>query len=498
MKKIVFLSAVFAVLAIAGCRKIESDGQIQIVYVNQGGGTGGAKPIVEIKGAITKNDTLKKSNEYILKGLVYVKNGATLTIEPGTVIKGAYVGGDVASLIITRGAKINAKGTATEPIVFTSASPNPQSGDWGGIVLLGKASVNTTFNNIKGLFQAEGGIDNASGDGLAGSGDAVAPSPKDDDNSGVLSYVRIEYAGYAFQPDKELNALTMCAVGNGTTIDHVQVAYAKDDAFEWFGGTVNCKYLVAYKTQDDDFDTDNGYSGNVQFGIALRDPNIADVSKSEAFESDNDASGTNNTPKTSAVFSNMSVLGPMATGATSYSSLYRGGAHIRRNTEISILNSVFIGWPLAIEVDGTTGTPTGGNVGDKIVLANNFLGGNTEALKYSAGAADAYTTAELIAYFTNPTQKNEILATMPNNLFVTFPFTFNNFDPTPFGNAKQIVGAPTAATPSFRANISHAKMVSAFFTKTDPATGKDLSFIGAVGPGGELQTWWKGWTRFNF
>lgn len=497
MKKAVFLSTIFAILILAGCRKIESDGQIQIVYVNQGGGDGsGSGNIVEIKGSITQNDTLKKANTYILKGLVYVKNRATLTIEPGTVIKGSYTGGDVAALIVTRGAKIMAKGTAAEPIVFTSASPNPQSGDWGGIVLLGKASVNTSFNSIKGLFQAEGGIDNANGDGIAGSGDAVAPTPVDNDTSGVLSYVRIEYAGYAFQPDKELNSLTMCAVGSGTTIDHVQVAYAKDDAFEWFGGTVNCKYLIAYKTQDDDFDTDNGYSGNVQFGISLRDPNIADVSKSEAFESDNDANGTSNTPKTAAVFSNMTVLGPLATGAASHSSLFRAGAHIRRNTEISILNSVFIGWNLAIEVDGTTGNPTGSNVGSKVVLANNFLGGNVDSVLYSNGA-DAYRTADLIAYFKDAAQKNEIMRTMANNLFVTYPFTFNNFDPTPFGNAAKIVGTPLAASPTFRANITHAKMASSFFTKTDPATGKDLAFIGAVAPGGELQTWWKGWTKFN-
>src|SRR5689334_16027852 len=179
----------------------------------------------------------------------------TMTIEPGTVIKGSFNGADVAALIITRGSKIMAQGTATEPIVFTLASPNPQSGDWGGIVLCGKAGYNLSYNGINGLYQVEGGIDNANGDGLAGSGDAVAPTPVDNDNSGVISYVRIEYAGYAYQPDKEINSLTLAAVGSGTTIDHVQVSYAKDDAFEWFGGSVNCRFLIAFKTQDDDFDT---------------------------------------------------------------------------------------------------------------------------------------------------------------------------------------------------------------------------------------------------
>ena len=118
------------------------------------------------------------------------------------------------------------------------------------------------------------------------------------DNSGILRYVRIEYAGYAFLPDKEINGLTFGGVGNQTIVDHVQVSYANDDSFEWFGGTVNCKHLISYRTLDDDFDTDNGYSGKVQFGIALRDSSIADISKSEAFESDNDANGSSLLPQT--------------------------------------------------------------------------------------------------------------------------------------------------------------------------------------------------------
>ncbi len=132
------------------------------------------------------------------------------------------------------------------------------------------------------------------GDGLAGGG----ATPDDADNSGTLQYVRIEYAGYAYQPDKEVNSLTMAAVGSGTTIDHIQVIYAKDDAYEWFGGTVNCKYLIAYKTQDDDFDSDNGFSGSVQFGLIVRDSLIADISKSESFESDNNSAGADITPQT--------------------------------------------------------------------------------------------------------------------------------------------------------------------------------------------------------
>jgi hypothetical protein len=276
MKKYFFCLAAFTALMFGSCRKIEMDGEKEIIIVNGNGGTPGST--ITLQGRINADTILRKQNTYILKGLVYMVGNHTMTIEPGTVIKGSFSGSDVAALIITRGSKIMAAGTATEPIIFTSASPNPQSGDWGGIVICGKASFNLSYNGIQGLYQVEGGIDNANGDGLAGSGDAVAPTPVDNDNSGVLQYVRIEYAGYAFQPDKEINSLTLAAVGSGTTIDHVQVSYAKDDAFEWFGGSVNCKFLVALRTQDDDFDTDYGYSGKVQFGIILRDSVIADIS----------------------------------------------------------------------------------------------------------------------------------------------------------------------------------------------------------------------------
>jgi len=301
MKKYMLALTGFAALLIGGCRKIETDGEKEIVIINGGGGGTTIGQTITLEGRINADTVLRKQNTYILKGLVYIVGNHTMTVEPGTTIKGSFSGSDVAALIITRGSKLNAQGTAVEPIIFTSASPNPQSGDWGGIVICGKASVNTSYNGTPNTIQVEGGIDNANGDGIAGGG----ASPDDNDNSGVLSYVRIEFAGYAFQPDKEINSLTLAAVGRGTTIDHIQIVYAKDDAIEWFGGTVNCKYLVTYKTQDDDFDTDNGYSGKVQFGIIIRDSLIADISNSEAFESDNNSGGTTATPKTSAIFSNI-------------------------------------------------------------------------------------------------------------------------------------------------------------------------------------------------
>ena len=258
MKQLFYLSLAF--LAITGCRKIEMDGEKEIfVVTKEVAPVGVVSNTINLSGKITKDTTLYAKDVNYLSGIVYVMKGVTLTVEAGAKVQ-AKSGTDVASLVITRGAKIVAKGTNEKPIVFTSASANPQSGDWGGIVILGSATVNQSLTwkgvAVKGLTSVEGGINDADGLGLAGSGDAAFPTANDADNSGILQYARIEYAGYAYQPDNELNSLTMAGVGNGTTIDHIQVTYAKDDAYEWFGGTVNCKYLIAYKTQDDDFDTD--------------------------------------------------------------------------------------------------------------------------------------------------------------------------------------------------------------------------------------------------
>jgi len=423
---------------------------------------------------------------------VYMVGNHTLTIEPGTVIKGSFSGTDVAALIITRGSKLMAAGTETEPIIFTSSSPNPQSGDWAGIVLCGKAGINASYNGINGLYQVEGGIDNANGDGLAGSGDATAPAPVDNDNSGTLKYVRIEYAGYGFQPDKEINSLTLAAVGSGTTIDHIQISYAKDDAIEWFGGTVNCKYLIAWKTQDDDFDTDNGYSGKVQFGLILRDSVIADISTSEAFESDNNASGTTATPKTKAIFSNITAIGPRATLNNIGSSLFRCGAQIRRNSAISIFNSIIMGWPQGILIDGTTGTATALNIEDSslrlrnVTLAGNGNAGGTVPLAFSGtGGTNINSLASLTTWFTNAYYGNDLLTNASDAKLIQ-PFNYTAWDPTPFagsnGNQKILLSADFT-DPKFTGDL--------FFDKT-------ATFRGGVAPGGPLATWWKGWTKFNY
>ena len=503
MKQLFILSLAF--LAITGCRKIEMDGEKEIfVVTKEVAPVGVVSKTVTLSGKITKDTTLFAKDVNYLSGVVYITKGVTLTVEAGAKVLGKS-GLDVASLVITRGAKIIAKGTAENPIVFTSASQNPQSGDWGGIVILGTAKVNQTLTwkgaAVAGLTSVEGGInDTEVGYGLAGSGDAVFPTGNDADNSGILQYARIEYAGYAYQPDNELNSLTMAGVGNGTTIDHIQVTYAKDDAYEWFGGTVNCKYLIAYKTQDDDFDTDFGYAGNVQFGIVLRDSAIADISTSEAFESDNDGKGSTLSPKTTAVFSNITAIGPRIDPTYGKgNSLFRAGAHIRRNTGISIMNSIIAGWPVAIQFDASTGTAVDKNIDDSTIrIKNTTFAGNTENIKYTvSGTPTGASSASLLTWFSNPFFGNTILNTAgPDVLKLIQPFNYTNPDFTPFANANTSTAniASTLGTLGIGVHLDYSKNGAFTDSKLQNAFFENVTFRGAVATSGVNQTWWKGWT----
>jgi hypothetical protein len=277
-----------------------------------------------IKGSITTNTIWAAKNKYLLEGFVYVEAGATLTIEPGTIIKGDK--STKATLIVKPGAKIIAEGTASKPIVFTSNQPKGSRnyGDWGGVILLGKAKVNKNPATIEGEnISTFGGID-------------------ENDNSGIVKYVRIEFGGIAFETDKEVNGLTFGGVGKGTTIDYVQVSYSGDDSYEWFGGNVNAKHLIAFKGLDDDFDTDWGFSGFVQYGFSLRDPKVADqctCSDSNGFESDNDSVGSDATPQTSCKFANTTII--IAEGTPDPK--FRSGYRLRRNSALSVYNSLVVG-----------------------------------------------------------------------------------------------------------------------------------------------------------
>jgi len=465
MKRIIWI-VVATALAAAGCRKIEIDGDD-----NSGGnGNGGTENLV-LSGKINSDRTLKSGNTYKLRGIVYVVDGAKLTIEPGVVVEGEK--SSRGTLVITRGTQLFANGTVDRPIVFTSDASTPARGDWGGVVLLGRAKTNASFNGVAGVGEIEGGVNNAEGLGLYGGAD-------DNDNSGVLKFIRIEYAGYAYLPDKELNGLTMGAVGHGTVIDHVQVSFAADDSFEWFGGTVDCTYLIAYKGLDDDWDMDNGYNGRVQFGISFRDSMVADVSQSNGFEIDNDAAGSNNLPQTSATFSNMTVIGPRATLANVGNSNFRRGVHTRRNSAVSIFNSIIMGWPTGWNLDGSTGTPTDLNyagTSPKAFVSNTIMTGNNTPFTYSASAGfpTGWTTADLQNYFNRAGGGNTLL-TNTSDVNLASPFKYDNtIDFNPATGSPALTGADFASA-----------KVATWFTAT--------SYRGAAGSG---DTWWKGWTRFN-
>ena len=338
-------------------------------------------PNVDVTTNITSDTHWTACNTYYLRGQIYVKNNATLTIDPGVVIRAdrSAIG---AGLFITKGAKINAEGTATSPIVFTSdAAPGQRNkGDWGGLILLGKGSfnVNNGVNNIEGIA--------ATADTEYGGG----ATPDDNDNSGILKYVRIEYGGYVYVAGSEINGLTFGAVGRGTTVDYVQVSYTNDDSFEWFGGAVNCKHLVAFNGLDDDFDTDNGFSGNVQFVLGVRDPQISDnplapvgASTSEGFESDNNATSAAVSPYTSAIFSNCTMVGPtyrvtLPNGGT-LGSGYKRAARLRRNSQIKVINSLFMDYLEGLHIDGST-TEANATAGT-LKWKNNILAGITTPTK---------------------------------------------------------------------------------------------------------------------
>lgn len=468
MKKFVLYSLMLgALVSTTACRNIEEDGPT--IIQNGGNGNGDTENLI-LSGKITSNLTLKANKVYKLRGLVYVTNGATLTIEPGTKIVGEA--DKNGALIITRGSKIMAEGTAANPIIFTSEKPSPKRGDWAGVVILGNAPTNASFGGANGVGEIEGGINNSEGLGLYGGNNAA-------DNSGVLKYVRIEYAGYAFLPDKEINGLTFGGVGNGTTVDYVEVAYANDDSFEWFGGTVNCSHLISYKGLDDDFDTDNGFSGNVQFGIAVRDSQVADVSGSNAFESDNDANGSTLTPQTSATFSNMTIIGPINSAASgSINALFQNALQIRRNSSISVFNSVFTGFPVGLFIDATKGSPTDNNiVGNKLFFENNVLAGMQTPLKFgpSTSTPTTYTLADLTTWFN--AKGNTILASTAD---------------VKLANA----WAPAGTTPNFAPGSGSPLLTGGAFTNPKLATWfTQVTYKGAVKDAND--TWYAGWTNFN-
>jgi len=328
-----------------------------------------------LTGTINTTTTLTADKVWTLKGYVYVTDGAKLIIQPGTTIVSDI--SEKGALCIERGAQIIAEGTATKPIVFTSgkAVGERTPGDWGGIVILGRAKTNRTSEPT-----IEGGIGRAFG------------GTNDFDNSGVLKYVRIEYAGIAAMPNSEINALTLGGVGSGTIIENVQTIYANDDAFEFFGGTVNAKNLYAFATADDDFDFDFGYTGTITNGVAKRDPQFVDSGDAgNGVECDNDGTGSSAQPITHPKLLNMVLVGPNVSTALANHNL---GLRFRRATQFTMKNSVIWGWMkggLSLESNETTQFVKDG----VSVFENNSVGTFNPTLNFISRATTILTNDQL-------------------------------------------------------------------------------------------------------
>jgi hypothetical protein len=293
--------------------------------------------VIRVNDNITSSTTWEARNTYVLPRLkqVFVEPGATLTIEAGTRIEGEQ--GSV--LVITRGAKIMAQGTKEKPILFTSSQAvgMKAAGWWGGLLVLGAAPINqnklSNPPSDEATFEA---FTSAIPEGKFGGTDA-------NDNSGVIKYVRIEFAGFNYVADREFNNFTLCGVGAGTTIDHVQVHGGSDDGVELFGGTVNLKHIVSSQNQDDGFDTDNGWNGKVQFLIVQNISHPATLPEaSNGYESDNHgtAASYNALPRTEPTIYNATIIGDHAfTGVASFAGVFR------RGTSGHYFNHIFYNFP---------------------------------------------------------------------------------------------------------------------------------------------------------
>lgn len=324
--------------------------------------SGGVKPTEDVSGEITGSRTLSSSKDYLLKGLVRVKAGTTLTIEKGTTIRGAVTTDktNAAILLVEAGAKIIAEGTADEPIVFTSQAAEGvrRAGDWGGIVILGNAPINVAG----GKGNIEGILSTTSGTQYGGN--------NPDDSSGVLRYVRVEYVGYVLSEGNEVNGITFGGVGRGTKVDHVQVRHALDDCFEFFGGTVDAKYLACQYNQDDGFDFDNGYQGRIQFAVLQQDPNHP--GEDNGIESDNDATGSAAEPFTNPQVYNVTLVGKnKSVDAVQYAML------LRRNSRGTYRNILALGFEAGVDVrDASTAAATKGGA-LSLSIANSAFFGST-------------------------------------------------------------------------------------------------------------------------
>jgi hypothetical protein len=424
---------------------------------------------------ISQSRTLSRDTTYVIQGFVKVVEPAILTIESGTQIRGDFETPGSA-LFVLQGAQINAVGSANDPIVMSSEQPvgQRQPGDWGGLIVVGRGQINRAGSVI-----LEGTTDPAA--------NAVPYSggTNNGDNSGRMSYVRVEFAGYPVLPNAELNSFTLAALGSATRLDHLQAMGGLDDAFEWFGGAVDAQYLVSYETGDDHFDASEGFRGRNQFLIAYQDtllpprPGLSGGPSNDpqGFEVDGcDGAGCElgraSVPYTVPVFANFTVVG---TGSATLAGQSGGiGMVLRRGAGGVYVNGIVARFPTqAITIrDAFTDTLM---MRDSLVLRNILLAQNGrnfdadgsnfgQGPKFAAAAIDSAATVD------------GLFTALPAN-----PASAAAIDWTPpTGSA-----AATGGLGTFPANI--ASRVGQAVTGT--------SYRGAAAPGGPK--WWEGWTVYT-
>ena len=458
-----FLTACIAILI--SCSK--SDNQTTPPPNGGGGNDTAVGSTVDVRGIIRTSQTWRKDFIFRLRGYVYVTDGATITIEPGTKIVSNKDSAGV--LVIYRDGKILADATSSSPIVFTSNESSPAPGDLGGLIIVGQAKGNSNHSVI------EGGVDPAFSS-FGGTDDAH--------NSGILRYVRIEYAGKAVNPGDEVNGLSLYGVGSGTTIDNVEVLRGLDDAFEFFGGTVNCKHLIAYNCADDDFDMDDGYRGMIQFAISVKDPaftdnkgTTGDVSNNFEVDNVNPANGLalSRTPITFPVLSNFTAIGPNDAAGTSAD--YGWGMRWRRGAKFILANSIVMGGHkggLRLQEDSSIAYYVRGTS----AFYNSFLHAVTNDVDVQTGLTIPGIPSYDVASITTQTtgQYKSTIVDDPADVMLTDPF--NNAAP----NLKPAAGSPALTGALFDFGTLNAD----FFEK--------VSYRGALDA---TTDWTAGWTVWN-
>jgi len=455
MKNRFFLASIFmSALLVTSC---DSDDAVTPTPVDPG------SDIVELVGNLetTAQLNLTKDKKYLIKGQVFVRTGKTLNIQAGTVIFGDKA--TKGTLVIDKGGKIEAVGTASEPIVMTSGQPagTRDRGDWGGLVILGNAPVNQPDPAIEGISPA-----------------VIFGGSNDNDNSGTMKYLRVEFAGIELTPNNETNSITMGGVGKGSTMEYCQVSYGGDDGFEWFGGSINGKYLISFASWDDSFDVDFGYTGLNQFGLEVRYPSYADQSGSNSFECDNGPNDNVTTLLTTGVFTNFTCVGPKATNSQSINANYQHSLDLRRRTAVTIANSVFIGYPRGLRMNQQS-------VYDNYAANTGVLTNNVMVAPTTTYTGAGVTTALVQSYWeaNNQTIVDTDLPAQFAALGLNTNIAFGANVTT--GYAANPSFAVTAGALTSGASFTHPKLTNSYFTTT--------TYRGAFG----TTDWTDGWAEFQ-